>query len=94
MKRALAIFLIVVLVLSVSGWSLAASEAGFELSWSSLDGGGGVSRGGGLTLSGTLGQPDAGALSGGGYQLAGGFWQAPVPAPGVEYRLYLPQLVH
>jgi hypothetical protein len=38
-------------------------------------GGGGTSSGGQYTLSGTVGQPSAGAvLSGGAYQLQGGFW--------------------
>ncbi len=40
-------------------------------SWS-VDGGGGTSAGSGLALSGTIGQPDAGVLSGGGFTLVGG----------------------
>jgi len=40
-----------------------------------VDGGGGTSTGGAFTMSGTIGQPDAGAtLSGGGFTLQGGFW--------------------
>lgn len=48
----------------------------FELTWSTVDGGGGFSAGGGYELNGTIGQPDAsGSLSGGGYALSGGFWE-------------------
>ena len=47
----------------------------FELPRSSIDGGGSMnSTAGGFQLSGTIGQPDAGVLSGGGLTLAGGFW--------------------
>lgn len=44
------------------------------ISWYSLDGGGGEISGGGFTLGGTIGQPDAGTMSGGGFLLTGGFW--------------------
>jgi len=82
MKRKLAA---TVLVLFFSH-SLAASAAGqtFDLSWHSLDGGGGVSSGGGFELAGTIGQPDAGVvLSGGGFELVGGFWAAAASSPPV-----------
>ena len=46
----------------------------FSIDWYTIDGGGGTSSGGGFTLSGTIGQPDAGVLSGGGFTLTGGFW--------------------
>jgi hypothetical protein len=39
-----------------------------------VDGGGGTSTGGTYTLSGTIGQPDAGRLRGGSFTLEGGFW--------------------
>lgn len=48
---------------------------GYSISWFKIAGGGGTSTGGGFTLSGTIGQHDAGArLSGGQYALVGGFW--------------------
>ena len=47
----------------------------FDLSWHTVDGGGGTSAGDGFVLHGTIGQPDAGTLSGGGFELRGGFWQ-------------------
>lgn len=51
----------------------------FDLSWHTIDGGGGLfSTGGNFELSGTIGQPDAGpgstGMSGGNFELYGGFW--------------------
>src|SRR6185369_9227641 len=49
----------------------------YELPWSTIDGGGGTSAGGGFTLSGTVGQCDAQTppiMTGGAFVLAGGFW--------------------
>jgi hypothetical protein len=50
------------------------AQAQLSITWYTIDGGGGTSSGGTFTLSGTIGQPDAGTLSGGGFQCAGGFW--------------------
>ena len=65
---------VLILALLVSGVVLAAVEAGYDLSWWTVDGGGGSSSGGNYSLSGTIGQPDAASSAGGGYTLAGGFW--------------------
>lgn len=46
----------------------------YAIDWFTIDGGGGASSGGNYTLSGTIGQPDAGTLSGGTLSLQGGFW--------------------
>ena len=58
--------------------------AQYSIDWYSIDGGGGTSTGGVYTVSGTIGQPDAGAMSGGNYTLQGGFWAviAAVQTPG------------
>ena len=62
---------------------------GYDLTWNTVDGGGYTfSTGGNYTLDGTIGQPDAGTLIGGGYTLGGGFWGGGVVA--VEYNIYLP----
>jgi hypothetical protein len=56
----------------------------FELSWYTIDGGGGMfSSGGSFELGGTVGQPDAAiaVLYGGPFQLSGGFWAAAAAAP-------------
>ena len=46
----------------------------FQLSNATLDGGGGDAVGGVFVLKGTIGQPDAGRLQGGSFELNGGFW--------------------
>ena len=46
----------------------------FSIPWFTVDGGGGTSTGGVYAVSGTIGQPDAGRLSGGQFTLEGGFW--------------------
>lgn len=58
---------------------------GFDLTWSSIDGGGGYSSGGGFELTGTIGQPDAGAtMTGGAFSLDGGFQAAEIGLVPVE----------
>ncbi len=52
----------------------ALAQMGPDLSWNTIDSGGGTSVGGAFEVSGTIGQPDAGAMSGGEFDLAGGFW--------------------
>jgi hypothetical protein len=46
----------------------------YKIDWYTIDGGGGTSSGGQYTVSGTIGQPDAGKMTGGNYELTGGFW--------------------
>jgi len=79
--------LLVVLLSLLASVALAQSGGGYDLSWNTVDGGGATwSEGGGYSLGGTIGQPDAGMLSGGGYTLAGGFW----PGAAARYGIYLP----
>ena len=62
-----------------------AEEPVFEINRFTIDGGGDMlSVGGGFELSGTIGQPDAGVLSGGGFTLAGGFWFGQSPGDSNE----------
>ena len=62
----------------------AQSGGGYNLAWWTADGGG-------YALNGTIGQPDAGALNGGGYSLAGGFWGGGAAAS--EHNLFLPLIL-
>lgn len=85
------------------GWAIAAlflllafatilsaqSGGGFDLTWSTVDGGGGKSTSDNYALQGTAGQPDAGAMSGGNFALQGGFWAGAPDAP----TLYLPLIM-
>jgi len=52
---------------------------GFSLDWFTIDGGGDASTGGVYSVKGTIGQPDAGGMSGGTYTIEGGFWSSPEP---------------
>lgn len=78
MKSAKVIFAILAICVSVPAVSLvsvvsAASGGQYILDWNSIDGGGRTSSGGQYTLTGTIGQPDAGYLYGGQFDLEGGF---------------------
>ena len=47
----------------------------YSIDWHKIAGGGGTSTNGVYSVSGTIGQPDAGAaMTGGNYSLIGGFW--------------------
>jgi hypothetical protein len=49
--------------------------AQYSVDWYKVSGGGGTSTGGVYSVSGTIGQPDAGGpMTGGNYSLTGGFW--------------------
>ena len=51
----------------------------FDLTWTTVDAGGGRSTSGSLEIHGTIGQPDAGPmLIGGGLELLAGLWAASV----------------
>ena len=79
------------LILLAQG-AFAQSGGDYDLSWSTVDGGGGTSGGGSYSLNGTVGQPDAGRLQGGVYTLVGGFWGGgPVTSP--QRYLYLPVIL-
>ena len=63
------------MVCAIFGHCLYASSGGpYELSWYTIDGGGAEISGGVYTLTGTIGQPDAGYHTGTPYDLSGGFW--------------------
>jgi hypothetical protein len=47
----------------------------YSVDWHKVSGGGGTSTGGVYSVSGTIGQQDAGGpMTGGGYSVTGGFW--------------------
>ncbi len=78
---------------NLSGLPLVHAQTGegYDLTWSTIDGGGAMNAAGGAyTLGGTAGQPDAGAaMSGGGYTLVGGFWGSAAS----QYQVYLPVVI-
>jgi hypothetical protein len=84
--------LLLVLAVICAGGSVVQAQTGdgYDLTWNTIDGGGTTSEGGGYSLVGTIGQPDAGTLVGGKYTLNGGFWTSGWAA---RAWTYLPLLV-
>lgn len=82
---------VVVLVGVLAFGSVAQAQVGggYDLTWSTIDGGGGPVNGGTYTLDGTIGQADAGSLSGGSYALNGGYWFA-ATSMSLDQIVYLP----
>ena len=85
------------LALAVVPQALSQTGGIYDLTWHTNDGGGSTSvAGGAYNLGGTIGQPDAGASSGGAYALTGGFWgianlpppAAPTPSQVVSRKLH------
>ncbi len=72
-------------VLAAGAAALVPLGPSFDLSWNTIDGGGGTSTGGGFELAGTIGQHDAGpgapGMTGGTFELRGGFWLGLAPPP-------------
>ena len=66
--------MLIVLTLTSGLLTGSTSAQDYEITWSTIDCGGGTSTGDDFALSGTIGQPDVGAIAGGDYKLFGGFW--------------------
>jgi hypothetical protein len=72
------------LALGLALTAVGARAQNFSIDWFTVDSGGGTSTGGVYSVTGTIGQPDAGAMSGGNFTLDGGFWGivAAIQTPG------------
>jgi len=86
MKKIL--FILLIVYFSLLALSTPAQAQSYAIPWWTVEGGGGTSTGSGYTLSGTIGQPDAGVMNGGGYTLTGGFW-----GWDVLHMIYLPLIM-
>src|SRR5437763_1838634 len=63
------------LLLLLSALPVSGFAQQYAIDWYTVDGGGGTSTGGVYSVSGTIGQPDAGVqMNGGPYSVTGGFW--------------------
>ena len=98
MRRSTLVLLAIFLLVTAAPPALAQSgggnstpnDAGYDLSWWTVDGGGATfNTGGGYSLGSTAGQPDAAVWAGDDYTLAGGFWGGVA----VEYRVFLPMVM-
>jgi hypothetical protein len=68
-----------------------AQDAGYELTGYVVAGGSSID-GGDYAMSGALGQPDTGTLTGGDYSLGGGFFGGGVISGGTRSSTYLPTM--
>jgi hypothetical protein len=91
LKRAyLCIILLATLMILLGAGSYIgkADSPGYTLNWWTVDNGGIMNlTSGSYALGGTIGQPDAGILQGGGYTLNGGFWVGNLPT---RQQIFLP----
>ena len=90
-KRSVYILVVGMCLLMVT--SVLAAPLAYSLGWWTVDAGGGTSVGGIYSLSGSIGQPEAGSMSGSGYQLVGGFWGGAAGAAPPLAKAYLPLVV-
>ena len=91
-KKGLLSFLPALVVAAILVGVASAQSGGYDLSWWTVDGGGGVLSQGGYSLHATVGQPDAGpTLQSGEYTLLGGFWPSSAATGG--YAVYLPLVI-
>ncbi len=88
--RRIGLFLMIGLLLLLASAALAA-EQGYSLNWWTVDGGGQAADGD-YSLSGAIGQPDAGRLAGGVFVLEGGFFAGDWPDWPPE-QIFLPVVV-
>lgn len=92
-KRKILLFLLVTTAIWIVAGMALASANGYGLFWWTVDSGGGTLSNGTYSLSGTVGQAEAGAaLENNGYTLVGGYWYG----AGEEiqrYELYLPSVI-
>ena len=88
--------IIILTVLSLaSSIVFSQSGGGYELTWTSIDAGGGAMTGGAYSLVSSIGQPEVGTTqNGGGYSLNGGVVDAGSSGmtPAGEQRVLLPLL--
>ena len=63
-------------ILHLSSTSIVQGQSGgdYDLTWSTVDGGGGENSDGDYILSGTIGQSDVGQVASCEYHLSSGFW--------------------
>lgn len=82
------------LILLIATASVVVAQSGsYDLLWNTIDGGGGDSAGDGYTLTGTIGQSDAGAVLGGdGFTLVGGFW-IDIDIDAANHHIFLPAIL-
>jgi hypothetical protein len=90
MKRLVVFTSLLLSLFIIVGTALASTTASYELSWWTVDGGGGESTSGNYSVNSSIGQPDTSTMSGGNYRLSGGFWGRVVE---ILHDLFLPLIM-
>lgn len=77
MRNKILLALVCVMVFSLAAVvaAQAQSGSGFDLHWNVIGGGGATSTGSGFSVTGTIGQTAVSSSSGSGFSIAHGFWQ-------------------
>ncbi len=87
-KSMMVVIVLVIFGLFLIAGAIRAQTGSYELSWWTIDSGGGAVSAGAYAISGGAGQADAHSpLTAGAYAIAGGFW---IEQPPATYVLYLP----
>lgn len=83
-RRCVCLFVLLAMLSATSSAGMVGGQ--FQISNSTIDGGGDRSTGGQFVLSGTPGQPDADLQSaaGGAFQISGGFWANGTAVPPIS----------
>lgn len=94
----LAGIIVLLLVFLLSFWpATAIMSSGYTITSWTTSGGGGTSTAAGYSLTGVIGQPAVGEMSGGGFTVSSGYLSGVVsqPAqPAQPYQAYLPMVKH
>ena len=87
------LFFLILIVLTLASGVVFAATNDFSINWWTVDSGGGTSQGGDFSVSGSVGQPDAGEpMSGGSFTVVGGYWEGAV-APTLLEEIFMPLII-
>jgi hypothetical protein len=74
------------MIIAAASFISRASAQSYTIDWYKIAGGGGASTAGVYSVTGTIGQPDAGSMTGGQFSLEGGFWGVTaIQTPGAPF---------
>ena len=88
--------IILLIALFIGGGSItwAQTGGGYDLSWHTIAGGGGISSNGSYVAAGTIGQTAVGHSNGGAFEVSSGFWAVfPSQTGSMPYKVYLPGVI-
>jgi hypothetical protein len=93
MKRKISLVIALFLLSLTTATVFAQASGSYDLTWSSINGGGSETSDGRFALLGASGQAEVGALHGGTYALSSGFLAGMSLPSTTNYHVYLPVIV-